>query len=666
MRTLICVICLILIYLGPPPSNCQERGGLVRVRVRNEHGTPQAAETPVYTESHALLIGNSAYDDSAWSDLPDVAEDLAAVKEVLEEQHGFNVEVALNQNHDALVRVISQFINRYGQRYNSRVLIYYSGHGYTALLPDERRMGYLVMPDAPAMPPEEEALRTPPSEEEFERFLPSAITMDEIETYARRITARHALFVFDSCFSGTVLYKDLGAGVPNEITTEELKPVRAYLTAGNETQRVPAFSKFRRKFVAGLLGDADTNGDGYILASELGRWVSIEVEKDTGRRQTPVFGKDDLFRRGDMIFVSPRGPAYAPAAAATPTPPTALPRNAEQMFWPEIEKRNSIAAYKTYLSTYPKGEYAGVAELRIENLAWESFKPLARSLMKYDSVGQLSNDLALVSLKGKYGYIDQTGREVIPLKFGNAGRFSERFAWVWVDGKWGAIDRSGDYIIAPKYADSWGNRVSNAPIFSEGIALVHGAELSGFVDTLGREVTEFKYVSGGLFSEGLASARLNGGGCGFIDSSGKEVIPFEYEFCWEFSQGVAQVRQNGSIHYIDKTGRQAAPPKYPYLNGSEEATVVMSYGNRKYGVVDKTGRELVPFKYDMADQFSGGLARVYIGRKTGLVDKTGKELAPVKYDDIWCLSFAGDGFVGVKLGGRKGFVDIYGNEYFDL
>ncbi len=315
MKWLACLINLSLILGQPLMAKSQDRGGDVRLRVRDERGQQQANETQIYANSYALLIGNTKYQDRAWNDLPDVDDDLAAVREVLESRHGFKVEVALNQNRDALLRVIDQFISRYGQRSANRLLIYYSGHGYTALLPDERKMGYLVLPDAPAMPDEERALKTPPSDEEFERFLPAAITMDEIETYARRITSKHVLFVFDSCFSGTVLYKDLGTSVPTLITTEELKPVRAYLTAGNETQRVPVFSKFRRKFVAGLRGEADTNGDGFILSSELGRWVSIEVEKDTGRRQTPVFGKSDLFRRGDVVFVSPKGAAPSPVVA---------------------------------------------------------------------------------------------------------------------------------------------------------------------------------------------------------------------------------------------------------------------------------------------------------------------------------------------------------------
>jgi hypothetical protein len=656
MRMLACLVCMALIFLSPSRLNCQERGGSVRVRVSDERGTPQTDETPVYAESHALLIGNSVYADSVWSDLPDVDEDLEAVREVLERQHGFKVEVALNNNREALLRVIDLFITSHGQRTKNRLLIYYSGHGYTALLPDGRRMGYLVMPDAPAMPSEEKALRTPPTEEQFERFLPAVITMDDMEAYARRIAARHALFVFDSCFSGTALYKDLGVSVPGRITTEELKPVRAYLTAGNETQRVPAYSRFRRKLVEALSGAADTDGDGYILGSELGRWVSIEVEKETSRRQTPVFGKDERFSRGDMIFISPRGAAHAPpTAAALPTTPS---RGAEQLFWQEIEKRNTVVGYQSYLSAYPKGEYARVAQLRAENLTWEGVKGLAQNMMKYDWVGEFSDDRAAVTLKGKIGYIDQAGREVIPPTYSNAGDFSEGLAWVWSDHKLGAIDQTGRYVIAPKYEH---RDYTSATMFLEGVAFICSG-LCGYVDRTGREMTEFKYTDGGLFSEGLAPVCL-GDKWGFIDKSGKEVIRPIYEEVNGFSQGVAEVTLNGRQFYINKWGQKTTPPR-PQRRPVDELVVMVL--NDKFGVKSVLGSEIVPFVYDHAEEVTGGLILLRKNEKSGLVDKTGREVVPVKYDSIWCKAFLKEGFVGVKLGDRKGFADIHGNEYWDL
>lgn len=330
MKTKTLLLCLALLFsslLAASGQESKDRGGAVRLRVEAKAGDAAGEQTLVYENSYALLIGNSLYQDQrAWGDLPGAEEDIVAVRKVLEDEHGFKVEVALNQKREALLRVIDQFISRYGQRKKNRLLFYYAGHGYTALHRG-RKMGFLVMPDAPPMPSESSSLRVPPSPKEFEDFLPSAITMAEIEAYAEnRIQSDHVLFVFDSCFSGTAIYRSSVVTVSDQITTEELHPVRAYLTAGNETQRVPDFSKFRHKFVAALQGAADGNGDGYITGYELWRWVSVEVEKETGRRQTPVYGKskDDALHRGDVIFASPKGasaPGYVVRAPALPPGP---------------------------------------------------------------------------------------------------------------------------------------------------------------------------------------------------------------------------------------------------------------------------------------------------------------------------------------------------------
>ena len=56
-----------------------------------------------------------------------------------------------------------------------------------------------------------------------------------------------------------------------------------------------------------------------------------------------------------------------------------------------------------------------------------------------------SNDISLylVCREGKWGYIDKTGREVIPCKYDSAVNFREGLAIVYKSGKWGFIDKTG-------------------------------------------------------------------------------------------------------------------------------------------------------------------------------------------------------------------------------
>jgi hypothetical protein len=69
-----------------------------------------------------------------------------------------------------------------------------------------------------------------------------------------------------------------------------------------------------------------------------------------------------------------------------------------------------------------------------------------------------------IEVKGKYGFIDNTGKMVIPPQYSGAEPFFEGLAAVTVARKRGYIDETGQMVIPPKY--SWTFR------FSEGLARV--------------------------------------------------------------------------------------------------------------------------------------------------------------------------------------------------
>ena len=305
MRQVICLLFAIFLSSGSPDLLAQERG--VKVRVRGSARQP-AQERVLYRNSYALLLGNSDYRNNAvWDDLPGAREDIGEVEKALQAQ-GFVVEKAFDLTKTQFNERLAQFIGDYGQDYENRLLIYYAGHGYTARLADGRVMGYLVMTDAPEMPAVEQALaKTPP---QLGQFLRAAVPMNEIRTASVNIAAKHALFVFDSCFSGAALYRDGPVNVPDYINNEVTEKVRAFLTAGGEKEKVLDNSPFRRAFVRGLAGKADTDADGYVLSTELANYIKKEVNRDTKGRQSPRFGKIDdppELQIGDMVFVMAQG-----------------------------------------------------------------------------------------------------------------------------------------------------------------------------------------------------------------------------------------------------------------------------------------------------------------------------------------------------------------------
>lgn len=315
----------------------------VVVEVRADPGDPASAERQVlYGASHALVIGIDDY-TGGWPDLSNAVKDAQLVGDALE-RHGFEVERLIDPTGADLRAALRRFYAISGADPEARLFVWFAGHGHTAL-----GEGYLVGADAPV-----------PSDPDF---LLEAIHMREIGSMARLARAKHALAVFDSCFSGTV-FTQQRALPPPAITRAVIEPVRQFITSGDADQLVSDDGTFRHLFVSALDGesDADLNGDGYLTGSELGLHIEDRLTNLTEARQTPRSGKlrDARFDRGDFVFVLPgtRPSESAPAADLT----------AEMMFWDAIKDSVSAREYRAYLETFPGGLFAPIAEARLEML----------------------------------------------------------------------------------------------------------------------------------------------------------------------------------------------------------------------------------------------------------------------------------------------------------
>ena len=290
---------------------------------------------------------------------------------------------------------------------------------------------------------------------------------------------------------------------------------------------------------------------------------------------------------------------------------------------------------------------------------------------------------------GKYGYKNsKTGAMVIPCQYDVAWGFQDGLAGVGIaysgqggcagDYKKGFIDKTGKVVIPLKYdyISEW-NLYSDKGYFSEeGLAVVSigvrlGCEYDiyggkwGFVDKTGREVVPLKYDFAQTFKEGLAVVIQNEK-CGFIDKTGKEVIPLKYDGARGFIEGLAIVRLNSKYGFIDKAGKLVIPFRYDHISAFSDGYVV-SIG--KSGLIDKKGREIIPFKYDEISDFPEGYAAVRIGEydigKWGFIDKTGKEVIPLEYDNVALSEYDGsleffEGTVAVSQNGKWGVITMNG------
>ena len=351
--------------------------------------TIEGASTTLYKQSHALLIGISIY-TNGWSSLPGVNRDIPRLKESLE-KNGFQVEVVMNPlTKDALDNAFSDFISKYGNSRHNRLLIYYAGHGHTIKTDWGGELGYIVSADAPL-----------PSRDNSSPFQRKAMEMAQIDIYAKRIQSKHALFIFDACFAGSIFTEDR-SGVPEYISYNTAKPVRQFITSGSADETVADASFFCDQFIEALDGKADYDKDGYLTGSELGYFLKKEVIKFSNNRQHPQSGKinDSRLDDGDFVFVM--------AYTGIPPPPRTLTA--------QIEEERTIVQYgKLELTTEVAGNlYVDGVHIREVNAKSNlSLKNLTVGTHKIEIIGHEAVEKSLTISPNQTSYltIDKNRKE---------------------------------------------------------------------------------------------------------------------------------------------------------------------------------------------------------------------------------------------------------------
>ena len=209
-----------------------------------------------------------------------------------------------------------------------------------------------------------------------------------------------------------------------------------------------------------------------------------------------------------------------------------------------------------------------------------------------------------------------------------AGTQPKRFV-IWDErGKFGYMDETGRIAIKPQF--------DRAYPFTEGLAAVAIGDKAGFIDAFGKVVVPLQYYTAYPFSDGVAAvSTVEGTGnnrrypCGYIDHTHHLVIQLQKKFsCTEFHEGFAVVEEYDSslgesyTTYMNKEGLTGVAghlsvgkpfseglaliedfTKWSFVN-SEGQTVIDLRPNR---VVQTYGDRYVP-----AGSFSEGLAMVGI------------------------------------------------------
>jgi tetratricopeptide (TPR) repeat protein len=258
--------------------------------VQAQLGKPEG----LYYKSWAVVIGVENY--LVAPKIPGVIEDAKAVAQALRKL-GFEEVVEL-YDKDASSRRLQQtlmdFLPRKVGR-QDRLVIYFSGHAGITQGGTGKDMGYLVPWDAQI------------------GNVSKSVTFEQLKEFSHRSASKHTLFLFDTAVRGweasaaqTLSLE--GRSAPEDDTEKRAVQVLTAADKGESLSRKQDRSLFVESLLKGLSGEADQDKNGWLMASEVGRYVSQNVLDQTKGSQHPIFAQ--LEGDGDTIMIEGRKAAF--------------------------------------------------------------------------------------------------------------------------------------------------------------------------------------------------------------------------------------------------------------------------------------------------------------------------------------------------------------------
>ena len=252
-----------------------------------------------------------------------------------------------------------------------------------------------------------------------------------------------------------------------------------------------------------------------------------------------------------------------------------------------------------------------------------------------------------------YGFIDESGKLVVPLSFTEVSAFSEGWATVRTNGEVLLVDGSGKTraVAQPKH-------LMRVGLFHDGLCDVSigFATEVGYLNTSGRLAIPAVFERGWAFQEGLAAVRQRGK-WGFIDTGGRFQVTPAYEMVTPFRNGLAAGLKNNAWHIIDSRGLTLFSCPFAPVPPRIGDTLIAAMDGRRHGAFTRAGAPAIPCRFGFLGPDSSGLLRAMNDGKWGFVDRAGETIIPFQYD--WCDDMD-SGLAVVERNGVYEYVDTAG------
>lgn len=268
--------------------------------------------------------------------------------------------------------------------------------------------------------------------------------------------------------------------------------------------------------------------------------------------------------------------------------------------------------------------------------------------MIYDEVGYFDqNSLSSVSKNGKSGFINKKGVEIIPIIYEMVkSEQLDDLVIVRKNYKWAFFDSKGKLLSDFLYNDvqrAW--KGDKTTFFENGPASVKRNGKYSFISKdLKPAFSNLVFDSATSFDSNRNAIVMNKGKFGILKNDGEIAVPLQYDVIenfnsngnpnpqfYNFKKGNIYGLWNRNLKIIGESREEF----YDRTYSNQIAYISFKNLKGKYGLVNAEGVEQIPFIYDESLNFDG--ENFSIAEKNhlfGMIDINNKELIPFKYTEF--------------------------------